>query len=214
MQAITLRRPVNWFSAAAMLLISACFQIPAQGRVWTDAAGKTSEAEYISSTSDSVMVRQANGQAVRLKLSDLSPADREFVAKQQAAEKEAQMIDAVIAGDIIWRLPAWNSLSWNNTHPAEIWLWDDKTKAPTEKVASVKVNYTREQKNRNEFNGKFKTDAPVHLAKTARLVVKAKFGATVNGTEKNLEETSVPMSLPALKNGTIDLPAVRLSITR
>jgi hypothetical protein len=185
-----------------------------EARSWTDLKGTAVEAEYVSSTADSVVLRRTDGQALRLRLADLSIADREFVAGKQKEEKEAQMIAAVIAGDIVWRLPAWNSLSWSSTHDSEIWLWDEKTKAPTEQLATVKVTYSNQQRNRNQFDGRFKTSEPVRLPKTARVVVKAKFSLTVNGEQKQLEKLSVPMPLPALKNGTLDLPAVRLTITR
>ncbi len=197
--------------AAALLLGS--LSLPAAPRPWTTPQGAVT-ADYISATADTVTLRTANGQALRLKLSDLAEADRAFVAQKQAEAKEANMIDATLKGEIVWRLPNWNSISWSTTHDTEIWLWDDKTRTPTEKVAGAKAEYRTNTSTRNQFEGTYSTKEKVHIAKDARVVVKAKFSATVNGKQKEMEELSVPITLPALNKGEIKLPTVRLSLTK
>jgi hypothetical protein len=197
--------------AAGFFLVSL---VPVNGRTWTDAKGTSIEGEYVSSTAETVVIRRTtDGQVFRLKLSEISDEDRQTVAQKQAEEKQLNAINAVIKGEVVWRLPGWRSLGWSSTHPAEIWLWDDKTATPSEKVASVSVDYVKDRSH-NQFSGKFKTDAPVAVPKNAKLVVKAQFTATVNNEKKDLEQISSPMSLPALNKGEIDLPTVRLSLMR
>lgn len=186
----------------------------AEARPWTDTKGAAVEAEYVSSTADFVTLRQPNGQALRVKLTDLSDADREFVAQKRAAEKESNMIDVAIKGQVVWRLPGWSSLSWSNKQSGEIWLWDDAAHEATEKVATMEVDYTVNNSNRNQFEGVFATKEPVRIPKDARLIVKSQFNVTVNGASRELEEMSVPMSLPQVNKGVVKLPAVRLTITR
>lgn len=188
---------------------------PIEARPWSDGKGGTVEAEYVSSTSDSVTIRRtADGQAFRLKLSGLSEEDRAFVVQKQAEAKAANIVEAKLVGEVAWRLPAWRSLSWQNAQPVEIWLWDEKTRAATEKIGDAKANYQRNG-NRNEFYGTFKTEAPVKFPKGTKFVVKAKFQANVNGQNKDMEETSQPMTSPAASaKGEINLPTVRLSLMR
>jgi hypothetical protein len=188
---------------------------PIQARPWSDGKGGTVEAEYVNSTADMVTIRRtADGQAFRLKLSELSEEDRAFVLQKQAEAKAANMVEAKLVGEVAWRRPAWKSRSWQTTQPVEIWLWDEKTRAATEKISDAKANYHRSG-NRNEFYGTFRTEAPVKFPKGTKFVVKAKFQATVNGRSKDMEETSQPMTPPApTAKGEVNLPTVRLSITR
>ena len=207
--------PLHFIAFAIGLLLGAAqFATAAQTRSWTDAKGIRTEAEYISSTADTVMVRRPDGQALRLKISELSDVDRAFVAHKQIEEKEANMVRAVLKGEIMWRLPNYSSLGWSSSQPAEIWLWDDKTRQPIEKVASVNVTYINNQRNRNQFEGTFKTEKPLQIAKNARVIVKANFKISVNGKDRNLEELSVPVSLPPSNKDEINLPASRFSISR
>ena len=194
-----------WFFAVASI----------QARPWSDGKGGTIEAEYVNSTADTVTIRRAaDGQAFRLKISTLSEEDRAFVDQKQAEARAANMVEAKLAGEVAWRLPAWQSLSWQNEHPVEIWLWDEKSRTATEKVGDAKANYQRNG-NRNEFYGMYKTEAPVKYPKGSKFVVKAKFQANVNGRDRKLEETSQPMTPPpASAKGEVNLPTVRLSISR
>lgn len=196
-----------------MLLTSAPL-LSAAPRTWTTAAGPI-EAEYLNSTADTVTVRAVNGQAMRLKLSEVGEADRSFVAEKQAAAKQANQIEASIHGDIVWRLPTnWSSLSIGGGQEIEIWLWDDRTRTPTVKLADTKADYTINIRTRNQYEGNYATTQPVTISKNAWVIVKAKLKTSVNGKQKSLEELSVPMSLPAANKGVIKLPTVRLSVNK
>ncbi len=43
----------------------------------------------------------------------------------------------LITGEISWRLPPWNMLSWTNTQKSEPRLCDEKTGWPAEKIADL-----------------------------------------------------------------------------
>ena len=193
---------------AILLVCCTVGVITAQGRPWTTANGQTIEAEYISATADSVTIRQANGQAFRLKLAECSEDDRAFVAAKHAEQIEANMIEAVVSGEIIWRLPDWSSLGWTNKQDSEIWMCDEKTGTPTEKVGSFSVDYHSITAG---FAGRYKTEAPIRLLKTGKFAIKGIFRARVNNEYKKAEQFSAPFSLPSIKNGEIDLHTVRFS---
>jgi hypothetical protein len=69
------------------LPLLACFLITAaQARTWIDNQGRTLVADYVSNTSDEVLVlRESDKQKVTLKLSQLSASDKAFVSNKKAA---------------------------------------------------------------------------------------------------------------------------------
>jgi hypothetical protein len=197
-----------------MALLLSALPLRAAPRNWTTPQGAL-VAEYMNSTVDTVTLRAANGQALRLKLSDLAEADRTFVAEKQAESKKASLIEARIRGEIVWRIPLiWNSLGVSSGQPVEIWLWDDKTRKPTVKVAETTADYKINTSTRNQFEGTFVTKEPVSIAKDARVVVKARFKSSVNRKDKVLDEISVPATLPTVNKGEIKLPTIRLSVSK
>jgi len=201
------------------LLLSTCLFLHSvfaaeESRTWTDAQGNTITGTYVNSTQDSVTVKRApDGQAFRLKLADCKPEEKEYVAKMRADAREAESFDANVSGEISWRLPIWNNLSWTNRQSSELWIWDEKSQTPLEKVATLTVEYTNSSK-RNEFFGTYKSDAPIHLWKPAKYVIKGKFSGTVNGEQKTVEQTSTPFLLPTATRDGIKLNIIRFTLTR
>lgn len=198
------------FASASLALAQ-----PQEPRTWTDAEGNTITGIYLNATEDTVTIRRVpDGQAFRLKLADCKPEERDHVARVKKDAREAESFDATVSGEITWRLPGWTNLSWSTQQPAELWLWDEATKSPTEKLASLTVTYESSDK-RNEFFGTYASSGPVRLWKPARYVIKARFAGTVNSKEKSAEEISAPMTLPAVnKEGAVKLNIVRFSLTR
>ncbi len=185
-----------------------------EARSWTDAQGNTITGTYISSTEDSVTIKRApDGQAFRLKLIDCKPEEKEYVAKMRADAREAESFDATVSGQITWRLPIWNNLSWSNKQPSELWIWDEKNQVPLEKVATLTVDYDNSSK-RNEFFGTYKSDGPIHLWKPVKYVIKGKFSGTVNGEQKTVEQTSTPFLLPTAGKDGLKLNIIRFTLTR
>lgn len=185
-----------------------------ESRTWTTAQGGPFTGSLVNASADSVTVKRLpDGQVFRLKLSDCSTEDQAYVAQVQKEARESESFDAIISGEIAWRLPPWNNLSWTNRQPAELWIFDEKTRTLVEKVATLEVNYNNSSK-RNEFFGKYVSSGPVHLWKPAKYVIKARFRASVNGENKDLEQTSTPMSLPVAGKDGINLNTVRFSLTR
>jgi len=186
----------------------------AETRTWTS-KGQAIVAEYTNSSADTVTVRQpGTGQAFRLLLADCSAEDREYVQKKQAEAKEADMVTAIVRGRITWRLPSfWNSMSWSNNQPADLWIWDEAAQKPLQKIATVMVKYDGNF-NRNEMVGTFASESPLRLPKSARYVLKQKFQGTVNGGAKDIEQMSASFSLPALSKDGIDLHTVHFIISR
>lgn len=183
-------------------------------RTWTDSQGNVINGIYINSTEDSVTIKRVpDGQAFRLKLADCSAEERDYVAKVVADAREAESFDADISGEIAWRLPAWNNLSWSNRQPSELWIWDEKTQTPLEKVATLMVDYSSSSK-RNEFLGSYKSDGPVHLWGPKKYVIKGKFTGTVNSEKKDMEQTSTPFLLPTPGRNGLKLNIVRFSLAR
>lgn len=197
-----------------LISIHSLFANAPESRTWTTAQNGPLTGILINASADSVTVKRLpDGQVFRLKLADCSAEDQAYVAKLQKDAREAESFDAKISGKIAWRLPPWNNLSWTNRQPAELWLWDEATRTPVEKLASFDVDYDSSSK-RNEFIGSFVSTGPVHLWKPAKYVIKAFFQASVNGEQKRMEEISAPMLLPtATKNG-VDLNTVRFSLGR
>lgn len=187
---------------------------PHEPRTWTPGQAPPFSGELISTSPGSVTVKRLpDGQVFRLKLSDCSAADRDYVAGVLRAAREAESIDATLSGELAWRLPPWNNLSWQTRQPAELWIWDEAEKKPVEKVATLEVEYTSSSR-RNEFIGSYRTPAPVRLWKPAKYVIVGRFRGTVNGEEKNLEQTSTPFLLPSSGGDTIKLNIVRFTLTR
>lgn len=185
-----------------------------ESRTWTPSQGAPFTGIVVNTSPDAVTVKRLpDGQVFRLKLSECNSVDQVYVAQIQKEAREAESIDARLSGEITWRLPPWNNLSWSNSQSAELWIWDEKTRSPIEKIATLKVDYANSSK-RNEFFGTYKSDGPVHLWKPAKYVIKARFRANVNGEDKNLEQISTPMVLPAPGKDGINLNIVRFSLTR
>lgn len=168
------------------------------------------EAEYVNSTADTVTIKRADGQALRLLLSECSQEDRDFVAEKQAAQIAANSIDATVSGKIIWKLPPWRNLSWSTRQNSELWSYDDKTGKPAEKIVDLPVSYESDFR-RSEFSGEFSTAGPVRLLKTGRFIIKGIFHGSVNGEDKSVEQLSAPFSLPQISKGVIDLHTVRFT---
>ncbi len=197
----------------ASLTIAACMMIisPCSARTWTGPGGQPIEAEYMGATEDTVTIRRADGQAFRLTLVECSQEDRDFVAQKQAEVVAANTIEAIVRGDVIWKLPAWKSLSWQTTQNSELWTYDDKTAKPIEKIAELPVTYDSNFR-RNELGGKFSTTGPVRLVKTNRYIIRGVFRGSVNQDQKSVEQYCAPFSLPSVdKNGVIELHAVRFT---
>lgn len=196
--------------AVSLSLVSASAEV----LTWTTGPGMSVQGEYIRSTEDAVIVKRTpDGQVLRLPLVDCSEENRAFVAQKQKEERDANTIEATVRGVINWRLPDWNSLSWSNRQPAELWSWDEKTKQPGEKLATLSVDYDKDSK-RNQFTGKFVSDGPVRLLKTDKFVVKGKFSCTVNNAPKNLEQISTPFPLPNVLKDELDFGTLRFTLTR
>lgn len=70
----------------AAAALAALLALPLTARTWTDAQGRTLEADFVSATETEVAVRRsADGRAFTLPLATLSSSDRDFVAAQLAA---------------------------------------------------------------------------------------------------------------------------------
>jgi len=179
---------------------------------WSDGKGGQIEAEYLNSTAQTVTIKRVpDGQVFRLMLKDCSEADRAYVAQLEAAAKEASMIEVPIRGEVVWRLPGWQSLSWSNQQNSEIWTWDEAAGKPAQKVATIAVNYESSSKH-NEFEGKFASTGAVRIPKEGKLVIRGIFNASVNGKTKSLDEYSQPVPIPAAGKDGIDLRTVRFSL--
>ncbi len=167
----------------------------------------------MSSDATTVTLKKVSGgQVLKVPLSELSGADQDFVKQKQLEEDNAKKFQAAVSGDIVWRLPGWRSLSWTSEQDAELWLWDEIARAPSVKVASVRVRYSQD---RTQFTGRFRTEGSVELRTDRKVVVKATFQATVNGESKDQDQTSEPMTLPTAKSpGKIDLHTVRFSLLK
>ncbi|MDF7799640.1 SHD1 domain-containing protein [Pontiellaceae bacterium B1224] len=61
---------------AALTATFVCSTADAASRIWTDAAGKTIEAEQVKILNDQVILRLTNGREIRVSLDSLSEADR------------------------------------------------------------------------------------------------------------------------------------------
>jgi hypothetical protein len=201
---------------ASSILGIAVPSLLAEVQTWTMGTGATLQGEYVRSTEDAVIVKRSpDGQIFRLPLKDCSENERAYVAGKQKEEKEANTIEAKVHGVIDWRLPGWNSLSWSNKQPAELWSWNETTRTPVEKIADLSVEYNRDlNPTRNQFTGKFVSDGRVRLLKTDKFVVKGKFACSVNGGDKNLEQISAPFPLPNVLKDDLDIGIFRFSLTR
>jgi hypothetical protein len=188
----------------------------AESRTWTDASGKGFAAEYLSSTPDSVMIRHANGLAVRTKLTDLSEVDRAYVDQRRAAELEATMMEARFSGEVSWRLPSgWSSVGWTQDQPIEIWLCDPTTLKPTSMLIATKAKYRLNTASsaRNQFEGSYRTES-VRFSKNARIAVLSKFSISLNEDQKQMTETSTARQLPVATGDTIKLTPFRVTVKR
>jgi hypothetical protein len=202
---------IIFLGASAVLTLSAAAP---ESRTWTPAQIPPFSGTLVNAAPDTVTIKRLpDGQVFRLKLIDCSAEDQAYVAKALKDARDAESYDAKISGEITWRLPPWNNLGWTSRQPAELWIWDEKTRTPIEKIATFDVNYDPSMK-RNEFFGKYSSSGTIRLWKPAKYVIKGRFQATVNGEHKDLEQTSTPFTLPAVGKDVLQLNIVRFSLTR
>lgn len=129
--------------------------------------------------------------------------------------REPEMANAVLTGEVIWRLPRWHSLSWRGDQTVEIWLWDDEKNERGEKLAEAKVHYvTRYQASGTILEGRYATDEPVATPENARVVIHAQLNIRVNNDPKEEEAVSAVVTLPTSARGEIKVPTVRRRVSR
>ncbi len=87
-------------------------------RTWTDTQGRTIEADYLGATTSEVSLRRSDGRRFTLPLTLLSPADRDFVARQISGETAAPALDFNEL-NTLFGLPLFDDLI----------LWDDEPAA-------------------------------------------------------------------------------------
>ena len=75
------------FTPACLLLSAVAFAWPALAREWTNTAGKTIEAELVSSDATSVRLKRTNGQTVKIPLDKLSRQDRDWLDQQYGGSR-------------------------------------------------------------------------------------------------------------------------------
>jgi hypothetical protein len=66
----------------AVLITSLCGSVLAEMRVWTDADGKTIEAEHVRTLSDKVVLKLEDGSEIRVSLDKLDKQDRRYAILQ------------------------------------------------------------------------------------------------------------------------------------
>lgn len=107
---------VFWLCLAATMMV--------EGRTWTEAeSGRTVEAEFVNRVGDKVKLRRSDGREFQIALTELAPADREFVANQGAAKADWPS----------WQGPSRDNRSpdtgllkeWPKGGPELLWTFDD-----------------------------------------------------------------------------------------
>jgi hypothetical protein len=79
-------RAIFFILFALGLVQGVCAEI----RAWTDSKGRRIEAELVAVTDDAVILRRANGTEGKLKKSDLSTEDQEFLVEQERKQNAAR----------------------------------------------------------------------------------------------------------------------------
>jgi hypothetical protein len=181
-------------------------------RTWTDAGGAKLEAEYISSTADTVTLRGKNLKNMKVPLDKLSEADQTFVKDRQKAEAEANNIKVSFKGEIAWSLSkTYMMMSWMNNQSTELWTWDEEGKKPKDKVTEFKTTYSTSSKGaRFEMEGYYQTEE-VTVNKNDRFVILAKLRFDKDNRPVEEKDTSIPMSIPEDAGATVKFPTVRAS---
>ncbi len=85
----------------ASLAVLFLLVLPLAARTWTSSDGRKLEADFVSATETSVMLKKAGGKPFTLELAKLSAEDQEFVKSQAAAKPDAKP-----AGDKMDEKPA------------------------------------------------------------------------------------------------------------
>ncbi len=76
---------MSFFARFLGVLLIASVSLPAHARTWTDTQGRTIEAEFVKASGPTVTIRRTDGLVFDLPLTGLSPADRDYLARQQTS---------------------------------------------------------------------------------------------------------------------------------
>ena len=89
---------MNTQTHTVFLLSLACLLSCATAREWTDAKGRSMEADFVkkaeSSKGTEVVFKLSSGMHTRVPLSDLSEADQQYIAKLQPQQTSAKKVEA------------------------------------------------------------------------------------------------------------------------
>ncbi len=121
------------------VIVLSFFAVPfAAARTWTDSTGKRRvEAEFVDAGGGVVWLRRSDGETVSIPLSELSQADRDYVAELLRQEKAGRRLTADGPGDIRYgpgrelckiAVPALDECSGiasSHRHPGLFWAHND-----------------------------------------------------------------------------------------
>lgn len=129
------------------LLLSLAMPFPADARTWTNAQGHALEADYVSADGAKVKLKLKDGRVVDYPLTQLSQADRDFIATQA---EQPGVVGKPVAEE--------GGNSFNKPWPERVELKDDP-----------EVNIVKEDEEKKEYvyeSGNFRFRSNVRFSKT------------------------------------------------